>query len=585
VTTLTNLLKSNPQTKYKEDVSAMIANAKFGMGKYAEARADYQTYLKAFPTGAAVAEIGYRLPLALVFEGKYEEAIKELNDFIVKNPQSPFVPDAKYRLMVCYFAAAVNDKTGKLYNQIIKLSQEFEKGYPGNPVLGDVLALRGDAYDGLDKDDDAAEAYAQAYKQAQNDDSLNYSLFEAIKIWQKHGQWDKINDTLNEFLRQNPDHASSATAKYWIGRSLVKQRKEADAKKFYSKEIKQYMTQPRRDAVELMIRELVQLLAKKKRAVAVPMVTAPTTVGADSATASPTPSTSPAEPPAADPAAAEPAAPKLTPEEELDALIGGEETLKNRTATARLFLAKAMLAGFKNDTKTREGYYEQLGEFEANELSAYLLGQLGEYFINKQNAPAPGTEPEAVNVALEKAERFCKELLASYPKSEFIEMAYIGQGQIALARKNWQVAYQWFKEAIDVAGATMKVKEALFGQAQALMELGKYPEAKKLFETVASTREWRGEATPESIYHLGEIEFRQQRWSEAIAYFQRVFASYQKYPKPAGRAYLQSALAFDKLGKRKEAITTLGELLRNEKMSAADRSKARELLKQWGAND
>jgi TolA-binding protein len=172
-------------------------------------------------------------------------------------------------------------------------------------------------------------------------------------------------------------------------------------------------------------------------------------------------------------------------------------------------------------------------------------------------------------------------LLSSFPKSEFVEMAYIGLGEIALARQNWQVAYQWFKDAIDVAGASYKTKEAVFGQARSLMELGKLPEAKKLFEQVASTREWRGEITAKSVLNLGEIEFRQQKWNEAIAYYQRVFVSYQKYLVPSARAYLQSARAFDKLGKRPEAVTTLGEMLRNTKIPQGYRDEARKLLKEW----
>ena len=222
----------------------------------------------------------------------------------------------------------------------------------------------------------------------------------------------------------------------------------------------------------------------------------------------------------------------MTPEEELDALIGGEETMKNRTSTARLFLARAMLAQVKNDLRTRDTYYDQLGGFEANELSAYLLGQMAEYFIAKAATARFKSDEELSKAHLEKSENFCKEILSSFPKSDFLELAYVGQGEIAYARKNWQAAYQWFKEAIDVAGAVTKQKEAVFGQAKTLLELERYPEAKKLFEQVASTREWRGEVTPDSIYNLGEIEFRQGRFKEAIANYQRVYAGYAEVPDP-----------------------------------------------------
>jgi TolA-binding protein len=583
---LAELLQTTPETRYKEEVAYMIANAKFGMGQYPESRADYETFVKNFPQSTLSSEVAYRMTLCLVSDGKYEPAIKELNDFIVKNADSPFITDAKYRLMVCYFAAAINDKTGKIYNQILSLTEQFEKDYPDSPQLGEVYALRGDSLAGLgdlpnqpNRDTDAAEAYLKGFRISRDSEAQNYNLFEAIKLWQKHGEWVKIHDTLSEFVKSEPDHTSAATAKYWIGRSLIKQRKEDEAKQFYAGEIKKYMTQPRRDAVEMMIRELTQLLGRKKRSLAATPPAA--TPQAASPQAAPggeqTPTIAP-PPPAA------PQQPQMTPEEELDALIGGEETMKNRTSTARLFLARAMLAQVKNDLRTRDTYYDQLGGFEANELSAYLLGQIAEYFIAKSATARFKSDEELSKAHLEKAENFCKEILSSFPKSDFLELAYVGQGEIAYARKNWQAAYQWFKEAIDVAGAVTKQKEAVFGQAKTLLEMKQYPEAKKLFEQVASTREWRGEVTPDSIYNLGEIEFRQGRFKEAIANYQRVYAGYAKYPIPCAKAYLQSARAFDKVGRRKEAVTSLGEMLRNEKIPQTYRDQARQMLKEWGAD-
>ena len=565
---LTDLLKEKPDTKYKEEAAYMIANARFGSGKYAEARADYETFIKAFPQSSLIPEIRYRLPLCLVFDGKYEEAIKELNDFITKGGDSPFIPDAKYRLMVCYFAAAVNDKTGKQYNTIISHTEQFQKQYPDSTMLGEVLALRGDSYAGLGElpgqpnmDDEAADAYLAGFRAAQNEESQNYNLFEAIKLWQRNGHWDKIYTTLTEFVAAQPGHPSIATAQYWIGRSLIKQRKEEEAKQYYAKEIRAQMSQPRKDGVEMMIRELTQVLGKKRR----PAPPPPPQEGAEAATA---------------PVVAE--APKLTPDEELDQLIGGEAALSNRTSTARLFLAKAQLAEMRNDAKTRDVYYEQLGEFEPSELSAYILGQLADFFVDRAAAAQQAGTAEASTAALDKADKFSKELLASFPNSEFLELGYVGQGEVAFARGNYQPAYQWFKDAVEAAGAAMKLKEAMFGQAKALLKLGSLTEAKTIFEQVASTREWRGALTPESIFNLGEIEFAQGRFKEANAFYQRVYAGYQRYPEACAKAYLGSARALEKLGLRKEASNTIGEMLRNDKMPSHARDEARKLLKEWG---
>ena len=57
VALLSDLLKANPETKYKEEAAYLIANARFGMGLYAEARADYEAFLKAFPQSTLVPEV------------------------------------------------------------------------------------------------------------------------------------------------------------------------------------------------------------------------------------------------------------------------------------------------------------------------------------------------------------------------------------------------------------------------------------------------------------------------------------------------------------------------------------------------
>jgi tetratricopeptide (TPR) repeat protein len=117
----------------------------------------------------------------------------------------------------------------------------------------------------------------------------------------------------------------------------------------------------------------------------------------------------------------------------------------------------------------------------------------------------------------------------------------------------------------------------------ALLESRRYPEARKLYEQVAATREWRGESTVQAIFYLGLIEERQNRLPEAIAHYQRVFVGYQKYVLWVGKAYLKAALCFDKLGKRKEAIAHLQEVLRNDKLGPEVKSEASGLLQQWGA--
>ena len=168
-------------------------------------------------------------------------------------------------------------------------------------------------------------------------------------------------------------------------------------------------------------------------------------------------------------------------------------------------------------------------------------------------------------------------------KRQYLDFAYTGLGEIALRNKNNEKALEYFDTALEKVGATFKLKEATIGKAKVLMELGRYDESKKLFEQVASIKEWRGEATALAVFSLGEIEARQGHYLEAIAFYRRVFVAYQKFLPWVARAYIRTAESFDKSGKRYDAIQNLQEMLRNEKLQGLpETEKARELLQEWG---
>src|SRR4029079_18075474 len=121
------------------------------------------------------------------------------------------------------------------------------------------------------------------------------------------------------------------------------------------------------------------------------------------------------------------------------------------------------------------------------------------------------------------------------------------------------------------------------GKARTLLELGKFDESRKLFEQVASIREWRGDATAQAIYQLGDIEARQFRYNEAIAYYRRVFVAYQKYLPWVAKSYLKAAETFEKMGKREDAINNLREMLRNERLQPLPEfQQAQRQLRDWG---
>lgn len=525
------MLETQSKSTYREQMRYLLGNAKFMEGKHDEAIGEYKNYLNEFPHGQNVEDVNYRLALNALFAGKYEDALNQLRAYLQKYPQGGYVSDAKYRIAVCKYAAS-------LYDEVIADCQSWENEFPKNKQLGEVLALLADSYAATNKEDQAVEVYIRSYKIASTDEVMNYSLYAASKLLQKEQKWDKVADLFNQFIQEKPDSATVISAIYWIGKAKAHEGKLDDAKKISADTIKKYIDDPKREAVELLLTQLAQLCIKKKT---------PLEQSDQVSTKS-----------------------ESDPGVELDMLLGSTEQDQTATARARIFYAKAELARLRKQPAEEERNIARIAtEFKPEDLSPPLLGRAGDYLLGKQQ--------------LDDAAKFYQRLSDDFPKSENVDFAYNGLGEMAFQKKDFNRALHYFSDGTERIAAAQKLKDLTVGKAKTLLALERLDEAKKVFEQVASVREWRGESTAFSVYSLGEIEARRGRWAEANAYFQRVYVGYQKFLPWVAKAYIRSGETFEKLGKTQEAANTYRELLRNEKLANfAEAQEARKRLEALG---
>ena len=523
------ILETQPKSPFREQIRYLLGNAKFMAGNYDEAVKAYKSYLGEFPKGASAEDVKYRIALCALFAGKYQDAMNQLQDYVAKHPSGSYLPDAKYRLAVCKYAAS-------LYDEVIADCQAWEKQFPSNPQLGEVLALLGDAYAASDRESAAIPVYIRSYQTATTDEVLNYSLFAASKLLQKQGAWDKVGELFSGFVKDKPDNPTVVTAIYWIGKAKAHEGKIDEAKQLAADTIKKYIADPTRDAVEPLITQLAQLCVKKKK---------------------------PDEPAPA-------AATETDPGDELDRLLASPANEESATAKARILYAKAELARLRKQPAEEEKNIAQIaGDFKPEDLSPLLLGAVGDYLLEKGK--------------FDQAAAFYQRLMDEFPKSQMVDFAYNGLGEIAYQKKDYPKALRYFTDGSEKIAAAQKLKDISVGRAKTLLVLGKLDEAQKGFEQVASVREWRGEATAFSVYSLGQIAAKRGKWAEANAYFQRVYVGYQKFLPWVAKAYIASGESFEKLGKTQEATNTYRELLRNQKLANfAEALEARKRLEALG---
>ena len=553
------MLQQQPNSNLREEMRFLLANAQFAQGEYDVAKKGYQKYLGDYPNGTHTEESTYRIALADLFAGKYDDAITGIDDYLKKYPGGLQVPDALYRKAVCQYAF-------NKYDDVIKGCEDWIKKYPGDQQQGEVQALLGDAYAATDKPDLALTAYTKSFRAASTDEVLNYSIMEASKILQKRGDWEGVGNMFEQFVKTHPEHPTDIIAAYWIGRAKTKEGKPDEAKQFVAGMIKKYIDDPKKAAVDQLISQLVTLCVRKKP-VARPL---------EVAAASPAPGASPAAD-AAQVAAATPtptaeATPAAAPGAELDKLLGSAEQDQSPTAKARILYAKALLAKMRRQNTEYEADMLNIAQqFKPSALSAPILGEAGDLLVARGK--------------LDEAAPFYQYLVDYYPKSDYIDFAYNGLGEIAYQKKNYDKALGFFHDGTNKIAANLKLKDLTLGEAKTLFALGKYDEAKKMFEQVASVREWRGDATAMSVYYLGQIEAAEGHWAEANVYYQRVFVAYQRFLPWVAKAYIGSGESFEKLAKKDAAIKTYQEMLRNQKLSDfSETNQARERLSALGAS-
>jgi tetratricopeptide (TPR) repeat protein len=545
------LMEKGDSSALAPDMQFLLANTEFAQGsdpvspipsKYKEAIEDYQKYIAKYPTGKFSEECFYRIPLCHFQLGDYGKALEGFQDYMKKYPAGMFAGDAGYRIALCYQAA-------NKYDDVLRLCDEWLKKHQGEIMQAEILSLKGDAYAAKEMPEQAAKAYRDSLKLAESDALLKYSLFEASNQFQKLNSWEDIAEMFSTFAERHPKHPAVVASVYWVSKAKIKLGQPEEAKKYLAQNILKNINDRRQDAVEMLLTQLAQTCSKRPRPPLVPRATGETS-GQPAASSSTVADSAP-------PSAPRPSPTPLPPYDsdgDFAKYLNESNVGEGGLAKARLRFAQGQLAGFtKRQDRQKELMASIYREFPADQLSAMLLSECGQIALSRGE--------------VDKAETFFKELMDSFPKSDLMEYAYCGMGETALARKQPAEALKWFDDAVEKANAEAKLADITYGKACALLELGKYDDAKKTFEQVAATKEWRGEVTAKALLALGELEDKRGKPDAAVQYYQRVYVAYQRYPSVVIPAYLKAADAFLKLGKPEDAAKNLNDMLSKPRLA------------------
>ena len=481
----------------KERLLFLRATVLFEMQRFEDARTCLELLLQANAQSAYKDDAQYRIALSYFYQNDFKSVTSALRKYIEENPKGQYIIDAKYRLAFIKFQ-------GREVDAAMKDLEALVAEAPNDQNIGQVYALLGDGYNQKQDYAKALENFAAAVDKAKTPDVLNYAMDNATDLYASENKWKELADMWQKYYETHKDdEAQALKAISWISRARVRENKPEEAVKLLAEAIKPKISSSGNEQVEVLVQQLCSLLAPKRRRKPDGTYDGPTFE---------------------------------EKEKELEALIKPDDSAMNGTAQMRILFARAWLARLMKEPEKAEKLFAIIIEVaKPEDLSPLLLATVGDNARNKGD--------------LEKASGCYERLRSLFPDSEFADAAPVGLAEIAFSKEEYDKALELFGEAIEKYAASSKLLDANLGKAKTLMALKKWEEAKKLYEQIANTREWRGEATAISLFQLGEIEFQQKNPGGAIPYYQRVFIAHQKWKPWVAKAYLQCAKAFLQLNR------------------------------------
>ena len=596
---LDDFLKKYQRSFAKEQAMYMSALCWFYQGKYKETKAGFDEYQKAYPKGEYLADVRYRqaivkfgvnppeIPatIALCNEWLRDYAVSKVDSIVNQIPEvHTLIGDAEIRLATeldkDIAAADKNMRTNAepaLKAKYKAEKERLEKEKEGHTVkaidayiaaaragrtnpnaLDFVLRELGKLLPGRGEHARMRDLYKEVYDwDHAAPKSLNY-LYEVIKSTERMGdkpefaqQADAVQKRfsaqlaaarkkVDDLLKSDAKPADVAAAKAAVAKlsaelaaelDVVEKARQAsilaaktEALGILSAAVAESINDRKQEGSEKLILFLAEKLARKVKRLKPGAAVDPNAYTAANA------------------------------EEEITKLLRLEENKDSLIAQARGFFAKGQLAVFLRDPAKTDTYFKKIStNYKAEELSPTILAIVGDHML---------AHGETKN-----SEGYFQYIMEHHRSSEYADFGFAGLAEIRLGQKKHKEALELCAEALDNGVAMSKEKDIRFIKARALAETQRYDEAKKEFEEIAKTKEWKGETTAGCLYWLGVMEERQGRPAEAVAYYRRTYQAWKKYEVWSAKAYLGAARLFaTKLDQKKEAKDLITEMLSKDRI-------------------
>ncbi len=196
--------------------------------RYEESIDLFQKWLAAHPNDdALVPEVQYWLPVAMYYNGQYQECLPLFIDYAARYPMSVYAPEASYRAALCKYAQ-------EQFEEAAADLAVWSEQHPEHVFRWEALVTRGDACAAAGLLEEARQAYRGVTAEAGA--YHFFALKQLVKVYQAldtEKDYREMATVFSDFVRDNPDSPNAVEAAYEAGRALRQLKRTDDARRLY----------------------------------------------------------------------------------------------------------------------------------------------------------------------------------------------------------------------------------------------------------------------------------------------------------------------------------------------------------------
>ena len=493
--------------------------------QFEDAEIEMRKLLRRFPSHPQKARIEFYLALSVAMQERFPEAIQRFQDWLRLYPSHALAPDVQYWLPISmYYGGQYTNalplfeaysKQNPLsvyapeaayraaccryaledYEQCAKDAAAWVAAHPDHYFVHEANIMRGDALAVLGELDEAKAAYRLALVPSAG--AFYYmALTQIARVHKALATEDDYREMHREYLqyiRDMPQDSNIIDAAYHAGWALRQLHQNEQARKLYWSVVENYGNTPAWEGFDLMLADLEKMYGRDKDLY------------------------------------------RRDLRERYDRALSNQRM----ALSARLAAVEARLLPPADLPRALAVF---AGRFRIEDLGPETLVWLGREWI-ANGMPETGIADLTF-------------LLDRFPDSRHAPEARMLLAQQALDRKEYDAAYALANAVIDNAAELDFYIESVFCRAEALRGLGHHGEAISDYNDILANRAAPRRLKPEALLGIAACLEAQKEYSQAIAYYQRVYVLYGAYRKQVVEAYVRSGACFERIGEKEKALNT-----------------------------